>query len=333
MLVGATPVLYDGSPARPDLNALWELSAALPIHHFGTSAPYLTACMKHGLMPGKTFDLSRLRSIGSTGAPLPPEAFDWVYDAFPKDVWLCSMSGGTDVCTAFVGGCPTMPVYRGAIQCRGLGCALQAYGEDGQVIYGSLGEMVIEQPMPSMPIYFWNDEDDERYRKSYFEHFPGKWRHGDWIKIFENGSLIIQGRSDATLNRKGIRIGTAEIYSVMDGFEQVQDSMVLNLEKEGGDDVMPLFVMLREGEALTEALKEAIKRQIRAECSPRHVPDFVIQVVDIPYTLSGKKMEVPVKKILLGMDVSKNMNKDAVRNPGAIEQFREMAEGFRERYL
>ena len=277
--------------------------------------------------------MSRLRSIGSTGAPLPSEAFDWVYDAISEDVWLCSMSGGTDVCTAFVGGCPTEPVYKGAIQCRGLGCAMQAYAEDGTSIMGSLGEMVVEKPMPSMPIYFWNDEDDARYRQSYFEHFPGKWRHGDWIKIYENGSLIIQGRSDATLNRKGIRIGTAEIYAVLDDIPGVNDSMVLNLEKEGGDDIMPLFVKLAEGVGLDDHLKEHITQSIRTQCSPRHVPDFIQQVADIPYTLSGKKMEVPVKKILMGMDVSKNMNKDAVRNPEAIEQFVQLAEGFREAYL
>lgn len=333
MLMGATPVLFDGSPGRPDLNALWSLSESLPIHHFGTSAPYLTACMKQGLTPSKQNDLSKLRSIGSTGAPLPAEAFDWVYASVSKDVWLCSMSGGTDICTAFVGGCPTEPVYKGAIQCRGLGCAMQAYSEEGTPITGRLGEMVVEEPMPSMPIYFWNDENHVRYLQSYFDHYPGKWRHGDWIQIFENGSLIIQGRSDATLNRKGIRIGTAEIYAVLDGIEGVEDGMVLNLEKAGGDDVMPLFIVLSPGRQLDEELTHLIQSSIRSQCSPRHVPDFIEQVADIPYTLSGKKMEVPVKKILLGMDVSKNMNKDAVRNPAAIEDFVKRAPAFREKHL
>lgn len=333
MLVGASPVLFDGSPARPNLNVLWELTEQLPIHHFGTSAPYLTACMKQGLAPGKDFDMSRLRSIGSTGAPLPAEAFDWVYNSISSDVWLCSMSGGTDVCTAFVGGCPSEPVYRGAIQCRGLGCAMQAYGDGGTPVVGSLGEMVIEQPMPSMPIYFWNDAGDERYRQSYFEHYPGKWRHGDWIKIFENGSLIIQGRSDATLNRKGIRIGTAEIYAALDGLDEITDSMVLNLEKDSGDDVMPLFVMMTEGTTLDDALITKINTCIRTQCSPRHIPDFIQAVPDIPYTLSGKKMEVPVKKILLGMGTGTTMNKDAVRNPEAVEAFVALAPRFRERYL
>ncbi len=333
MLVGATPVIFDGSPGYPSINVLWEMAEKLPIHHFGTSAPYLVACMKKELSPGKTYDLSNLRSIGSTGAPLPPEAFDWVYEHVSSDVWLCSMSGGTDVCTAFVGGCPYEPVYRGSIQCRGLGCALEAYGDDGQPVINSLGEMVIEQPMPSMPIYFWNDDNKVRYRSSYFEEYPGKWRHGDWIHLYENGSLIIQGRSDATLNRKGIRIGTAEIYAVLDGITGLADSMVLNLEKEGGDDVMPLFVVLEEGKTLSEEMKKAINSALRKHCSPRHVPDFIEAVSGIPYTLSGKKMEVPVKKILMGMDAGKNMNKDAVRNPEAIAFFMEYAKSFRKRYL
>jgi acetoacetyl-CoA synthetase len=321
MLVGAVPVLYDGSPGYPDLNALWKLAAGLPIHHFGTSAPYLTACMKQGLQPGRAFDLSALRSIGSTGAPLPPEAFDWVYENVSESVWLCSMSGGTDVCTAFVGGVPFKPVRRGRIQGRALGCALYAYSEDGQRLTGQLGEMVIEQPMPSMPVYFWNDEGGQRYHASYFADFPGKWRHGDWIELFEDGSLIIQGRSDATLNRKGIRIGTAEIYSVLDGIPQLQDSLIINLEQEQGEDFMPLFVVLAEGQTLDDELIQTIKQELRIQCSPRHVPDAIYAVPDIPYTLSGKKMEVPVKKILMGMDISRSLNQDAVRNPAALNFF------------
>ena len=332
LLVGATPVLFDGSPGNPDLNVLWQMAEKLPIHHFGTSAPYLVACMKKGITP-KRFDLSKLRSVSSTGAPLPPEAFDWVYDKVGSHIWLCSMSGGTDVCTAFVGGCPSEPVYRGAIQCRALGCALQGYDENGNSVVGSLGEMVIEKPMPSMPIYFWNDEGDQRYRASYFEEYPNKWRHGDWIKVFENGSLIIQGRSDATLNRKGVRIGTAEIYNVLDGMEALKDSMVLNLEKSGGEDVMPLFVVLHENYVLDESLKSLIKRTLKVKCSPRHVPDMILEVPDIPYTLSGKKMEVPVKKILLGMDSSKSLNKDATRNPEAVEFFLNFGPDFRKAYL
>ncbi|MTB49782.1 acetoacetate--CoA ligase [Lewinella sp. W8] len=319
MLMGATPVLFDGSPGFPSLNRLWELSEELPIHHFGTSAPYLVACMKQGLTPGKTYDLSRLRSIGSTGAPLPAEAFDWVYEAVGEHLWLCSMSGGTDVCTAFVGGIPFAPVRRGLIQGRALGCALYAYDEAGERVSGQLGEMVIEQPMPSMPVYFWNDPGQARYRASYFSDFPGKWRHGDWIKIFPNGQLIIQGRSDATLNRKGVRIGTAEIYRVLDQIPELKDALILNLEQPDGSDHMPLFVV-SDGE-VDAGMREKINRELKVQCSPRHVPDEIIQVPDVPYTLSGKKMEVPVKKILLGMDLSSSLNRDAVRNPRALDWF------------
>lgn len=322
MLVGAVPVLYDGSPAYPDLLGLWRLAESLPIHHFGTSAPFLTACMKEGLKPGNELNMSPLRSIGSTGAPLPPEAFDWVYESVSTDVWLCSMSGGTDVCTAFVGGCPYEPVYRGRIQCRGLGCDMKAYDELGNEVIGEVGEMVIEQPMPSMPIFFWNDASGERYRASYFDAYPGLWRHGDFIKIFEDGSLEIHGRSDATLNRKGVRIGTSEIYAILDGIPGIRDSLILNLEM-GDEDIMPLFVVM-DGEELTEDKISQIKRALRSQGSPRHVPDMIREVPDIPYTLSGKKMEVPIKKILMGKSVGNSMNKDAVRNPEAVQVFIEM---------
>ncbi|MDH5610644.1 MAG: acetoacetate--CoA ligase, partial [Cyclobacteriaceae bacterium] len=241
LLAGATAVLYDGSPAYPDLQVLWDLAATLPIHHFGTSAPFLTACMKKGLSPLRHKPLPHLRSIGSTGAPLPPEAFDWVYQDVSPDVWLCSMSGGTDVCTAFVGGCPTLPVYRGHIQARTLGCALYAYDDDGRHVTGQLGEMVIEVAMPSMPVYFWNDPDGSRYHASYFDRYKDKWCHGDWIQLSPSGSLTIQGRSDATLNRKGIRIGTAEIYAVLDTIEGISDGLIVNLEQPDGSDIMPLF--------------------------------------------------------------------------------------------
>ncbi|MEQ6120360.1 acetoacetate--CoA ligase [Reichenbachiella sp. MALMAid0571] len=332
MLAGAVPVLYDGSPAYHSLNSLWQLAEELPIHHFGTSAPYLTACMKRELSPGKKYDLSSLRSIGSTGAPLPPETFEWVYQHVSQNVWLCSMSGGTDVCTAFVGGCPTEPVYKGAIQCRALGCALYAYDENGNAITNSLGEMVIEKPMPSMPIYFWNDPNNARYKSSYFEKFENKWCHGDWINIYDNGSLMIQGRSDATLNRKGIRIGTAEIYAVLDKIPGILDSLIVDIEKENGDDIMPLFVVLEKGIKLKD-IKKTIIESLKKECSPRHVPDRIIQVKGIPYTLSGKKMEIPVKKTLMGMDISKSVNPDAVRNPEAMTFFINYSTGFRKRFF
>lgn len=320
LLAGATAVLYDGSPAQPSLNTLWKLTEDLPIHHFGTSAPYLVACMKEGLNPGEQFDLSRLRSIGSTGAPLPPEAFDWIYQSVSKDVWLCSMSGGTDVCTAFVGGIPSKPVKRGLIQGRALGCDLHAFDENGEAIYDSLGEMVIKKPMPSMPIYFWGDENHMRYRASYFEKFEGKWCHGDWIKLFEDGQLVIQGRSDATLNRKGIRIGTAEIYSIVNKISGIRDSLIVNIEDESGEDYMPLFVKLDPNFSVDE-ISDQVIRKLKQDGSPRHIPDEIIAVEDIPYTLSGKKMEVPVKKVLMGLEAGKEMNKDAVRNPEAMEFF------------
>jgi acetoacetyl-CoA synthetase len=320
LLVGATIVLYDGSPGYPDLNVLWEYADRAKIAHFGTSAPYLVACMRKGLQPGSDYDLSPLRSIGSTGAPLPPEAFDYVYQAIKKDLWLCSMSGGTDVCTAFVGGCPLEPVYMGEIQVRALGCALASWDDDGQPLKGEVGEMVITKPMPSMPIFFWNDEDQARYRSSYFEHYPGVWRHGDWIRITERGSLVILGRSDATLNRQGVRIGTAEIYRAINLIPEIKDSLIVNLELANGDHYMPLFVLTESGE-LTEALVQQIRSTLRKECSPRHVPDEVILVPDIPYTISGKKLEAPVKKILIGRPVEKAANRDSMRNPDSLNFF------------
>lgn len=326
LLVGATPVLYDGSPGLNELEVLWQLAERLPIHHFGTSAPYLTACMKNDMDIKSKYDMSALRSIGSTGAPLPPEAFEWVYNSISQNVWLCSMSGGTDVCTAFVGGNPFLNVYKGLIQSRALGCALYAYDDEAQHVTNTLGEMVIEKPMPSMPIYFWNDTQKERYYNSYFSDYKGKWRHGDWIKIFDNGSLIIQGRSDATLNRKGVRIGTAEIYNVLDKISEIKDSLILNLEQSNGDDVMPLYVVLNNDAVLNEIIVHKIKSELKTQCSPRHVPDSITAVPDIPYTLSGKKMEVPVKKVLMGMDISKSMNRDAIKNPEAMDFFIKLAE-------
>ncbi|MCB0558162.1 MAG: acetoacetate--CoA ligase [Lewinellaceae bacterium] len=321
LLVGGTVVLYDGSPGYPNLNILWDFTEKAGIHHFGTSAPYLVACMKQGLQPGKDYDLSRLRSIGSTGAPLPPEAFDYVYRHIKEDVWLCSMSGGTDVCTAFVGGCPTEPVYLGEIQCRCLGCALYAFDDEAKPVVDEVGEMVITQPMPSMPIFFWNDEDKQRYLSSYFDMYPGIWRHGDWVKITPRHSLVILGRSDATLNRQGIRIGTAEIYRAVNKVSAVKDSLIVNLELSGGRHYMPLFVLMNEGEVLNEDIKNELKQILRSEYTPRHVPDEIIEVQDIPYTISGKKLEAPVKKILMGRPVEKAANRDSMRNPESLDFF------------
>ncbi|MBL7827811.1 MAG: acetoacetate--CoA ligase [Saprospiraceae bacterium] len=326
LLAGSTIVLYDGSPAYPGMDVLWQLAERAKITHFGTSAPFIVSCMKAGISPGKQFNLNHLRSIGSTGSPLPPEAFAYVYEHIKPDVWLSSMAGGTDVCTAWVGGNPLYPVYQGEIQCRCLGCAMESWDENGApVATGEVGEMVVTKPMPSMPVYFWNDPDGSKYRSSYFEHFPGVWRHGDWLKITERNSLVILGRSDATLNRQGVRIGTAEIYRAIDQIPEIKDSLIINLEYEDGTDWMPLFVLLNPGNKLDDALVSKIKNTLRSTYSPRHVPDAVMEVPDIPYTISGKKMETPVKKVLQKKPLEKAFNRDSMRNPESMAYFIDLA--------
>jgi len=325
LLAGATIVLYEGSPNYPNIDVMWDFIDEAKINHFGTSAPFLVACMKKGLSPKSSHKLTTLRSIGSTGAPLPPEAFSWVYNHVKEDVWLCSMSGGTDVCTAFVGGCPLEPVYLGEIQCRTLGCSMYALDESGEKVMDKVGEMVITRPMPSMPVFFWNDPGKARYLASYFEMYKGIWRHGDWLKITPRNSLIIYGRSDATLNRHGIRIGTAEIYRALNGISEIQDSLIVNLELEGGEHYMPLFVQLAENIELNDDLIHKIKKTLRSTYSPRHVPDEIIEVAEIPFTISGKKLEAPVKKILMGIPVERAANKDAMRNPEALRFFEDMS--------
>ncbi len=327
LLAGATAVLYDGSPAYPSLDVLWKLAEQTRITHFGTSAPFILSCRKADLSPKDTCDLSALRSIGSTGSPLPPEGFRWVYERVKPDVWLSSMAGGTDVCTAWVGGNPLLPVYEGEIQCRCLGCAMESWDEDGHPVPpGEVGEMVVTRPMPSMPVFFWNDPDGSKYRSSYFEHYPGVWRHGDWLCITPRQTLIILGRSDATLNRQGVRIGTAEIYRALDQIPEIRDALILNLERPDGSDWMPLFVQLEPGATLDDALQQRIRNTLRTECSPRHVPDAIIAAPDIPYTISGKKMETPVKKILQKKPLDKAYNPDSMRNPEAMQFFIEWAE-------
>ncbi|MCC6459508.1 MAG: acetoacetate--CoA ligase [Saprospiraceae bacterium] len=322
LLTGATAVLYDGSPGYPDLNVLWELAEKAAITHFGTSAPFLVSCMKAGLSPKKQVNLRKLRSIGSTGSPLPPEAFGWVYRHVKKTVWLSSMAGGTDVCTAWVGGNPQLPVYQGEIQCRCLGCAMESWDENGHpVAPGEVGEMVVTKPMPSMPVFFWNDPDGSKYLSSYFEHYPGVWRHGDWLSITRRDSLVILGRSDATLNRQGVRIGTAEIYRALDTLPDLRDTLIINIERPDGSDWMPLFVALAPGAELNETLKNTIRQTLRKAYSPRHVPDDIIKVPDIPYTISGKKMETPVKRILQQKPLDKAYNRDSMKNPEAMDFF------------
>ncbi|MEZ5032241.1 MAG: acetoacetate--CoA ligase [Saprospiraceae bacterium] len=329
LLVGATIVLYDGSPGYPDLSVLWTMASEGGIHHFGTSAPYILACMKAGINPGKEVDLGALRSISSTGSPLPPEGFRWIYEAVGRNIWLCSMSGGTDVCTAFVGGNPLLPVYEGEIQCRALGCALYAWDDDGHEVVDQLGEMVITRPMPSMPVYFWNDPDGSRYRDSYFEHFEGVWRHGDYIRITPRGGVVIYGRSDATLNRHGVRIGTAEIYRAVDKVPGVLDALIVNIEHEDGRHFMPLFVKLDQGTALDQSLMDQINGLLKREYTPRHVPDVIVPCPDIPYTISGKKLEAPVKKLLMGIPMEKSASMDALRNPESMAFFEEYARTYR----
>lgn len=329
LLVGATILLYDGSTAYPDLHMLWQFAAQTGMTCFGTSAAYIAACMKAGIAPGRAYDLSKLKSMGSTGSPLPPEGFVWAYEQIKRDLWLQSVSGGTDVCTAFVGGCPLLPVYAGELQCRSLGANVQAWDEAGQPVIDQVGELVITAPMPSMPLFFWNDPDNARYRESYFEMFPGVWRHGDWIKITERGTAVIYGRSDSTINRQGVRMGTSEFYRVVEAIPDVLDSLVIDLEGLGGESYMPLFVVLRDGETLDDALTNEIKRRIRVELSPRHVPDAIYPIPAVPRTLSGKKLEVPIKKLFLGVPLEKAANPGSMSNPHTLRYFVEMAQQHR----
>ncbi|MEI9920015.1 MAG: acetoacetate--CoA ligase [Bacteroidota bacterium] len=318
LLCGATAVLFDGHPGYPDLNRLWEFCEQAKVNHFGTSAAFILSCRKSGVQPG---DLKDLRSIGSTGSTLPEEGFEYIYQHIKKDLWLTSMSGGTDVCSAFVGGNPLWPVYSGEIQCRALGCSLEAWNDDGKPVVGELGEMVITKPMPSMPVFLWNDKDFSKYEDSYFSTYPGVWRHGDWIEVTEHEGIVIYGRSDATLNRGGVRIGTSEIYCAVDKVSEVQDSMIVCIEKTGGKFYMPLFVVMKEGHHLDDDIIKKINTVLRNDYSPRHVPDEIIAVKEIPYTISGKKTETPVKKILMGRDPSKVVNSGALRNPESMNFF------------
>jgi acetoacetyl-CoA synthetase len=305
LLAGATIVLYEG---QPDPALLWQFAAEARVTTFGTSAGFVGASMKAGVRP-EPWD--GLRAIGSTGSPLPVEGFEWVYERFP-DVWLFSTSGGTDLCTAFVGGCPLLPVYSGELQARCLGASVESWSEDGRPLVNEVGELVITQPMPSMPIYFWGDSDGSRYRSSYFEMFPGTWRHGDWIKITDRGTAVIYGRSDSTINRGGVRMGTSEIYSAVEGVEEVLDSLVVDVEDE-----MILFVVVRD--QLSDEVVAEIRRRVREHCSPRHIPDRVVQIPAVPRTLSNKKLEVPVKKILLGATPESAASRDSLANPEALD--------------
>ena len=277
--------------------------------------------MKNQLNIRMDFPQKYLRSIGSTGSPLPAEAFEYVYRFIKPDVWLCSMSGGTDVCTAFIGSCIERPVYSSELQCRALGAAIQSWNDQGQAVFQEMGELVLTKAMPCMPVAFWNDPLKNTYKASYFDYFPGIWRHGDWIEITRHDGIIIYGRSDATLNRQGVRIGTAEIYNVLNNIKQISDSLIVNLELAGGNHFMPLFISLNPGFEFSDALVKEIRTELKNKCSPRHLPDKIIEVPEIPYTISGKKMESPVKKVLLNYDLTKAYNAGAMRNPESMQFF------------
>ncbi|SHE69958.1 acetoacetate--CoA ligase [Streptoalloteichus hindustanus] len=327
LMVGATLVLFDGSPGHPDLRALWRMAEEQRVTFFGTSAPYIQSCLKQDVHPAKEFDLSALRAVGSTGAPLTPEGFRWLVGSVGARVQICSVSGGTDLCTAFVGSSPDVPVWLGEISCRMLGAAVAAYDESGREVLDEVGELVITKPMPSMPVFFWDDRDGARLREAYFETYPGVWRHGDWIRVTPRGSCVIYGRSDSTLNRGGVRMGTSEFYRVVEGFDAVLDSLVIDTSGAGRTEGELLcFLVLAPGSSLADVEPE-LRAALRAQLSPRHVPDRFVVVADVPRTLNGKKCEVPVKKILAGTPPERAVSRDALANPDALRPFLAYAAG------
>jgi acetoacetyl-CoA synthetase len=325
LLTGATIVLYDGNPAWPDNKSIWKFIDEQRVSLFGCGAAFLINCMKDGLKPKDFAKFDFLRSINATGSPLPADAYEWVYSAVKSDLWLASISGGTDIASGFVACAPSLPVVAGEIQCRELGVAAYAFNDAGQSIVDEVGELVITKPMPSMPVFFWNDKDNQRYLESYFEMYPGLWRHGDWIRFTARGSSVIYGRSDSTINRFGIRMGTAEIYRVVEALPEIRDSLVVDLEFLGRPSSMPLFVVLHQGVTLDEELRKRIATEIRTKASPRHVPDQIHQIDEVPRTLTGKKMEVPVRRLLLGAPAHKVAHSDAMANPASFEFFVRLA--------
>ena len=321
LVTGAAAVLYDGNPAYPSLDFLWKLAADTGATSFGASPTYVQMMEKAGLKPGELYDLSRLEGVLVAGAPSTPETFDWFYRSVKRDLWVTSQSGGTELCSGFVGAVPLLPVHAGEIQTRMLGMDVHAWSEDGKELFDEVGELVATSPFPSMPIRFWNDTGGKRYRESYFEVYPGVWRHGDFIKINQRGGCYIYGRSDSTLNRYGVRIGTAEIYRAVEQVEEIADSLIVCCELPGGHFFMPLFLRLKPGVQFDDALRDRVAARLRGDCSPRHVPDRMYQVESVPYTLTGKKMEVPVRKILMGWPLEKAASRDAMMNPEAIDYF------------
>ncbi|MFF5718459.1 acetoacetate--CoA ligase [Streptomyces buecherae] len=325
LLAGVTVVLYDGSPGYPDTGAQWRIAERTGATVYGTSAAYVMACRKADVHPGRDFDLSHLRCVATTGSPLPPDGFRWLHDEVADDMWIASVSGGTDVCSCFAGAVPTLPVYIGELQAPGLGTDLQAWDPQGQPLIDEVGELVVTNPMPSMPVHFWNDPDGSRYRDSYFEMFPGAWRHGDWITRTSRGSVVIHGRSDSTLNRQGVRMGSADIYEAVERLPEIRESLVIGVEEPDGGYWMPLFVHLAPGATLDDELRDKIKTVIRAQLSPRHVPDEVIEVPAIPHTLTGKRIEVPVKRLLQGVALDKAVNAGSVDNIELLHFYERLA--------
>lgn len=325
LLVGSTIVVYDGSPTHPRSDSLWQIVADHHVTVFGTGAGYLLSCAKEELRPGEQYDLTALRGVGSTGSPLPASGFRWVQDGVGRPIPVQSCSGGTDVVTAFIGPAPTVPVVAGEISCPALGVAVEAWTEKGTPVIGEAAELVITKPMPSMPVFFWNDPDGSRYRATYFDKYPGVWCHGDWLTITERGSVIVHGRSDATLNRHGIRMGSAEIYNAVENMPEIRDCVVIGAEKDDGGYWMPLFVALADGVELDDDLRARITGAIRTHASPRHVPDDIIAVPGIPLTITGKRVEIPIKRILLGADPADVVSPEAIDHPEFLAAFTEYA--------
>lgn len=327
LLVGSTICLFDGNPGWPDAGALWRFVGQTGVTFFGAGAAFFTGAMKAEIEPRAIADLAALRAVGSTGSPLPPEGYEWIYGHVGAGVFLAPISGGTDIASAFIGGVPILPVYAGEMQCRCLGAKVEAYDDAGNAVLDAVGELVCTAPMPSMPLFFWSDPDGHRYRDSYFDMYPGVWRHGDWIRVTKRGGMIVYGRSDATINRHGIRMGTSELYRAVEEIPEVLDSLVVDLEYLGRESYMPLFVVLRDGCELTADLKAKITARIRSALSARHVPNEIFQVGEIPRTLSGKKLELPIKKLLLGQPLDRVLNLDAVKSKESLDYFVAFAGG------
>ena len=325
LLRGSTVVLYDGHPSQPGPDRLWALAEKEGVSYFGAGASYLHGCLKANLRPRDRFDLARLRGVGSTGSPLSMAGFEWVHRHVGENVPVGSVCGGTDVASAFVGPCPTLPVHSGEIQCRCLGVKAEAYDAEGKPVTGNVGELVIEQAMPSMPTCFWNDPKGERYRASYFERFEGVWTHGDWVSFSERGSCVVYGRSDATLNRGGIRLGTRDYYDLVESLDEIENSLVIDTSELGRQGVLVLFVVLAEGRGLDASLEARLRDLIRTQLSPRHRPDVIRQIRAVPTTLTGKKLEIPVKRLLSGVAPERAVSRSAVANPEALDEIVEVA--------